>query len=117
MIDRKKVYIYKWTGEKDFTGIALDCHIHQRAGEDWKELWFDATGHGHMIQGEIVRETADGFIFRSDGYRPGEWTFKELTIEDFRRKYHKLVGTGEAIAAKITTTADLHEWFRRQFKE
>lgn len=117
MINQRKVYLYKWAGEKEFIGIALDCHMHQRTGEDWKELWFDATGRGHMIKGEIARETQDGFVFRSDGFKPGEWIFKELTIEDFRRKYCKLVGAGEAIAAKINTTEDLHEWFRKQFGE
>lgn len=115
MMDRRKVYVYKWTGEKDFGSLALDCHMHQRKGEVEKELWFEDPGRPHMIAGEVVKETESGFIFRSDGFRPGEWEFKELTIEDFRRKYYKLVGEGETIAAKIQTTEDLHEWYRKTF--
>lgn len=115
MISQKKVYVYKWAGEKEFNGVALDCQMHKDRLSSENQLWFDATGHPHMIKGEIIRETADGFTFRSDGFKPGEWEFKELTIEDFRRKYYKLVGAGEAIAAKINTTEDLHEWFRKQF--
>lgn len=115
MIDRRKVYYYRQTGEPKYTGLAMDCQMHQRQGEDWRELWYFDSIHGHMIKGEIVRETDDGFVFRSDGYKPGEWTFKELTIEEFRRWVYKHVGMGEAIAAKIQTTADLHEWYRKTF--
>lgn len=114
-IDRKKAYYYRQTGEPKYSGLALDVHLHQRQGEDWKELWFDDTVRGHMIPGEVVRETPDGFVFRSDGYKPGEWVFQELTIETFRRWIYKRVGAGEIIAAKIRTTADLHEWYRKNY--
>lgn len=116
MIDRRKVYYYRKTGEPKYTGLAMDCHMHQSDGDDWRELWFFDSIRGHMIEGEIVRETEDGFVFRSDKTGPvGEWTFKELTIEDFRRWLYRRVGAGEVIARKITTTADLHEWYRKNF--
>lgn len=114
-MNRRKVYVYKKTRDKDFNGLALDCHMHQRKGESQKELWFDATGHPHMIEGEVIKETKDGFIFRSDGYEPGEWTFKELTIEDFRRKYYRLVCEGETMAYVLKTTEDLYSWYRQEF--
>lgn len=114
-IDRRKVYRYRMPEDKKFTGLALNCQMHQRDGEDWRELWYHDTTRPHMIAGEITKETADGFVFRSDGYDPGEWVFQELTIEDFRRWVYKHVGGGEIIAAKIHTTADLHEWYRRNF--
>jgi hypothetical protein len=116
-MDNRKVYVYKTTGEKDFSGIACDCHMHQRSGEDWKELWFlEPPDHGHMIQGKVKDETENGFTFRSEGYAPGDWTFKVLTIQDFRRKYSKLVVEGDVIANTIKTTEDLHEWYRKEFK-
>nr|WP_325297145.1 hypothetical protein [uncultured Dysosmobacter sp.] len=114
MIDRRKVYIYRTTGEPKFSGLAMDCQIHQTP-DGRNQLWFDETGHGHMITGEIIKETPEGFTFRSDGYEPGAWTFQVLTIEDFRRWVYKHVTGGETIAAKIRTTADLHEWYRRAF--
>lgn len=113
MIDRRKVYRYRWAGEPKYTGLAMDCHIHD--GQNGPELRYFDTIRGHMVQGEIAQETEDGFTFRSDGYAPGEWTFQELTIQDFRRWVYKHIGMGEAIAQKITTTADLHEWFRKTF--
>ena len=76
MIDRRKVYYYRVTGEPKYTGLAMDCQMHQRDREDWKELWFFDTIRPHMFEGEIVRETEDGFVFRSDETIPGEWVFK-----------------------------------------
>ncbi len=109
-IDRRKAYYYRWTGEPKFSGLAVDVHIRN------DELWFlSPPDHPHMQPGEVVRGIEDGFVFRCDGYKPGEWIFKELTIEEFRRWIYKHVGMGEAIAAKIHTTEDLHEWYRKTF--
>jgi hypothetical protein len=47
---------------------------------------------------------------------PGEWQFKVLTIEEFKHKYYKLVESGQALAAKLNTTEDLHQWYRKEFK-
>lgn len=115
MIDQRKVYYYSRSVREKYNGLAMDCHLHQQDDEDEKELWFFDSIHPHMVEGEIVRETADGFVFRSDGVFPGEWTFKELTIEEFRRWVYKHVELGEVIATKVHTTADLHEWYRKKF--
>ena len=115
-MDRRKVYIYKTASDSDFRALACDCHMNQRDGEDWKELWFlTPPDRGHMIQGEVLRETEDGFIFRSDGYDPGEWIFKVLTIQDFKREYFKNVVGGKVLAQTIKTTKNLHEWYRKEF--
>lgn len=113
MIDRRKVYYFRWTGEPKYTGLAMDCQI--RVGEGWKGICFFDSIRGHMIDGDLVRETEDGFVFRASLCEPGEWTFKELTIEEFRRWVYKHVELGEVIADKIRTTADLHEWYRKKF--
>jgi len=116
MIDRRKVYYYRKADEPKYTGLAMDCHMHKAQGEDRRELWYFDSIHGHALKGEIVSETDGGFVFRSDRTGPiGEWTFKELTIEDFRRWVYKHIEQGEIIAAKISTTADLHEWYRNRF--
>jgi hypothetical protein len=66
-----------------------------------------------MIEGEVVREKEGGFIFRSDGYDPGEWAFKVLTIQDFKREYFRNIVDGKVLAQTIKTTKDLHEWYRK----
>lgn len=110
MINRRAVYVFRLPDEKEFTGVALDVHMHNG------NLRFFDTNRGHKIEGKVTAETEDGFTFTSTGAMPGEWRFKVLTIEEFKRKHYKLVEGGEALATKIKTTDDLHEWYRREFK-
>ncbi len=108
-MDRQAVYIYMLPDEESFTGIALDVHMHKG------NLRYFDTNRGHEIPGKITGETEKGFAFISEGYMPGEWQFKVLTIEEFKRKYYKLVEGGQTLAAKLKTTEDLHQWYRREF--
>ncbi|MEG6566866.1 hypothetical protein V6B95_07780 [Thermoanaerobacterium saccharolyticum] len=108
-MDRQAVYIYKLPYEKSFTGIALDVHMHKG------NLRYFDTNRGHEIPGKITEETEKGFIFISEGSMPGEWQFKVLTIEEFKSKYYKLVEGGQTLVAKLKTTEDLHQWYRREF--
>lgn len=110
MIDQRAVYVFKPPGEKDFTGIALDVHIHKET------LRFFDTNRGHELSGKVTQETDNGFIFTSTGIIQGEWQFKVLGIGEFKRKYFKLVEGGQTLAAKLQTTEDLHQWYRREFK-
>jgi hypothetical protein len=110
-MDRRKVYVCKQTNDKEFIDVVCDCHMHNGSLR-----FLIPPDRGHAIPGEVLRETEDGFTFRSTGYNPGEWTFKELTIRDFKRKYFKLVVGGEEMALTIKTTEDLHEWYRKEFK-
>lgn len=110
-MDRRKAYYYRWTGEPKFSGIAVDTHLHTSGGE--MELRFLAPpDRPHAQPGAVIRETAGGFVFRCDGFMPGEWVFTALTIEEFRRWIYRYVGKGEAIVAQISTTDGLHEWYR-----
>lgn len=116
MIDRRKAYYYRWPGDPKFTGLAIDVHVFERKTENYKALRFiSPPNRPHEQRGEVLREIVGGFVFRCDQHQPGEWVFKELTIEEFRRWIYKHVGMGEAIAAKINTTDDLHEWYRKNF--
>jgi hypothetical protein len=109
-MDRRAVYFYTLPGETICAGLALDVHIH---GDT---LRFFDTIKGHEISGEVMAEDENGFTFISTGYRPGEWRFDVLTVEEFRRDLYKLAEGGQALAAKIKTTDDLHQWYRREFK-
>lgn len=111
-MDRRKVYISRSATEKEFSEIACDCHIHEG------ELRYKSSADRyHSLAGAIIKDGDDSFTFsKASGYAAGDWTFKELTLQDFRRKYYKLVCEGDTIAAIIKTTADLHEWFRKEFK-
>ncbi|MGI6706426.1 MAG: hypothetical protein ACOX6S_09310 [Clostridia bacterium] len=93
-MDRQAVYIYKLPDEESFTGIVLDVHMYKG------NLRYFDTNRGHEIPGKIAEETEKGFAFISEGYMPGEWQFKVLTIEEFKRKYYKLVEGGQTLADK-----------------
>jgi len=113
-VDRRRVYLYKMADSSEFRGIACDCHIYQDG--DRKGLrYLVPPERGHSIEGTVTEDTDAGFTFRSEGYAPGDWAFKVLTIEDFRRKYHRLVIDGDVLAGVIKTTEDLHEWYRKEF--
>ncbi|MBA1336712.1 MAG: hypothetical protein HPY66_3147 [Firmicutes bacterium] len=73
-MDKRAVYVFRFPEEKDFTGIALDVHIHKES------LRFFDTNRGHEIPGKVTEGTEKDFTFTSTGAIPGEWQFKVLTI-------------------------------------
>jgi hypothetical protein len=113
-MDRRKVYVYETAGEHAFEGIACDCQLWDNPG--FKGLVFlTPPGRGHMIDGEFVGDTPHGFIFKATKTSPGEWEFNELTIDNLKREYHRLVIGGTSLAETIQTTDELYEWFRNEF--
>ncbi|GHV19593.1 hypothetical protein FACS189425_10290 [Clostridia bacterium] len=111
-MDGKTVYAIKFAGDLDYTSIACRCEL--RNEDDFKGLcYLTPPDRPHMIEGEVTQENGAGFKFRSDGYSPGEWEFKALTLDDFRKKYHKLVIGGEQIARNVNSTEELYDYFNR----
>lgn len=108
-MDRRAIYVLKITNSYDFTSIAMDVHMHQG------HIRYYDTNRGHEIEGEIIFEDEKGFKFLSEGFDPGVWEFKILTIEYFKEQFYKNVVIGSIIAEKIHTTDDLHFWYRREF--
>ena len=109
-MNRRTTYTFTWPGRKKPDGLAMNCHM-----KDGQLRFFDG-GRGHMIDGEIVKDGDDAFVFKSAGFEPGEWTFKKLTIEDVRRGAI-WIENGGIIAKTIQTTEDLQEWYRKIFGE
>ena len=108
-MNRRTVYTKKWPGRKRPSSIAMNCHV-----RDGLLCYYD-TIRVHGIEGEVIEDGDDGFKFRSDGFEPGIWEFKVLTIEDFRREIYKIVGNGDIIAQTVHTTDDLQQWYRTKF--
>ncbi|GHU43918.1 hypothetical protein FACS1894111_10330 [Clostridia bacterium] len=108
------VYAIKFIGDKDFTSLA--CHCQLWDNPDFKGLcYFTPEERTHMIKGEVTKESGVGFKFRSDGYAPGEWEFKALTLDNFRKEYHKLMIEGEKIAQIVRSTEELYNWFNTNY--
>ena len=108
-MDRRAVYVIKMTEDYDFISIAMDVHMHQG------HIRYYDTNRGHEIEGEIIFEDEKGFKFLSEGFDPGVWEFKILTIEYFKEQFYKNVVDGSIIAEQIHTTDGLHFWYRREF--
>ena len=95
-MDKRAVYFYTLPGETACAGLALDMHIHNGS------LRFFDTIRGHEIPGKVMEEDENGFTFTSTGYRPGEWRFDVLTVEEFRRDHYRMVEGGESIREEVT---------------
>lgn len=110
MMDQRAVYQYAPPWEKGYTGLALDIHL-----QGGKLRFFD-TLRGHILPGQVEQEEADAFTFEAVGALAGRWSFRILTIQEFKRRVFLQVEGGEALAAVLKSTEDLHEWYRKEFK-
>lgn len=78
-------------------------------------LCFDGLDRGHMISGFIKEKYENGFEFEDKEGRP--WTFREVTIQEYRHHIYKHVYNGAAIAKLCTTTEDLWEYYRKEYPD
>lgn len=109
-MNRRLTYTFTWPGRKKPSGLAMNCHM-----KDGQLRFFD-TLRGHMIDGEVTKDSGDTFTFTSAGFEPGKWEFKALTIEDVQRGA-VWIENCDVIAKAIQTTDDLQEWYRKTFGE
>lgn len=107
-MDKRAVYFYTLPGETACAGLAFNMHIYNGS------LRFFDTIRGHEIPDQVIKE--DDNVFTSTGYRPEEWRFNVLTVEDFRRDHCKMVKDREALATVIKSTEDLWEWYRTEYE-
>lgn len=113
MINRKAVYVIKFPQNDWAKGISIGIDVHIYKG---CLCYASGPDRGHMIKGNFGKYIDGGFTWISEGYAPGEWTVKELTIEAFKRRYFKELldrTQAEAMAATIHTTEDLWEYYRK----
>lgn len=114
-MDRRKLYYFRTPEDPRFSGLAIDCHMEQHNGKDY--LCFNDTERGHMIEGTLEKEGETSFTLNSTRCDAGTWTFSVVTISIFRRWLYKYVDLGGAIAQKVNTTEDLHEWYRKRLEQ
>lgn len=111
-VDRNKVYAIQLADMDRPTGIALYAEM---GYEGFNGIcYLTPPERGHMIEGKLGKETKRGFTFKPDG-RKGEWEFIEVTYENFRSDYHRLVEGSDEILAAVSTTQELQDWFHREF--
>ncbi len=68
-----------------------------------------------MIEGRLGHKTDVGFTFISEGFAKGEWEFIELTYENFKDEYYKIVIGGDKILKQVSNTKELIDWYHNNF--
>ncbi len=112
--NEKALYVIDFSPHGSNQQLAL--HIIVRDSPDkpgTPELCFYDTNRGHMIRGKMKSTQEHGFTWTD--WRGDDWTFREVTIQEFRNSLWQYVGNGYGIAKAIHTTEDLWEWYRKTF--
>lgn len=101
MIDKNVLYE---VSAPDFETVAAGVVI--RKGPDFSWVGFHDTRRGNMMDGELVEETADGFVWewyqqdRKENYalRPtGQVVFRAMTLDRFEEKWREKLSEELAI--------------------
>lgn len=113
-VDKGKIYAVKMAGDEKAHSLALSVDPAYRS---FKGICFYTPGErGHMIEGYLGKKTDTGFTFISDGYAKGEWEFIEVTYDNFKSEYYKIVEGGGEILDQVSTTQELIDWYHERFK-
>ena len=112
--NEKALYVIDFSPHGSNQQLAL--HIIVRDSPDkpgTPELCFYDSNRGLMIRGKMKNTQDHGFTWTD--WRGDDWTFREVTIQEFRNNLWQYVGNGYGIAKVIHTTEDLWEWYRKTF--
>ena len=116
MIDRAKIYAVKMPDEKEALSLALYVTI---ATDGKKGIGFKTPGErGHFIEGTVKKESRNGFTFESDSkFTPGIWEFTEVTFENFKKRFHKIVYGGKQLLEQVHNTQELQDYYHANFPD
>ncbi|GEM_PF-1384491 len=112
--NEKALYVLDMGPDGNTQQLCLHMMIRQAPYKpELLELCFHDTDRGHMIRGKMKSTQEHGFTWTD--WRGDDWTFREVTIQEFRNSLWQYVGNGYGIAKAIHTTEDLWEWYRKTF--
>lgn len=112
MVDRNKIYAIRVPGAEKPIAIALYADPDY---EGFKGIcYLTPPLRGHMIEGKLGKETAQGFTFKPKAQK-GVWEFIEVTYDNFLEEYHTLAEGSDEILAEVSNTQELQDWYHRNF--
>ncbi len=114
MVDRNKIYAVKAPEIEDET-LALYVDVGRKGFQGVS--YTVPGGRGHSFVGQIEKKTRDGFTFICTGLCEGRFTFTEVTYENFKKKYHKLVLKGEEVLEQVHSTEELQDYYHANFPD
>lgn len=113
IVDKNKIYAVKHTTDKAATELALYVDPNFR---DFEGICYLTPGvRGHMIDGKLGEKTDTGFTFIPKHFNAGVWEFIEVTYENFKAEFYKLVEAGDELLSQVSNTAELEEFYHRNF--
>lgn len=113
--DPQKVYTIKFSKDQEPTLVAMGVNTNYY---DYNGVCFlSPPDRPHMIRGKVGRLTRTEFIFISEGYKPGEWEFAELTYDVLKAGFYKQLYGGEELLKLVHNTKELQDYYRGHFPE
>lgn len=114
MIDKEKIYAVKLPDEEQALSLAL--YVTVTTGKPKGIAFLTPAERKHFIEGKPGKETQGGFIFKSTSKGlPGIWEFTEVTYENFKEKYSKLVACPDEVLAQVSNTQELIDFYHKSF--
>lgn len=111
-VDKDKIYAISRNGQPTIEIVMYT----DPAFRNFKGICYMTIGErGHMIEGHLEEKTRTGFIFIPDRAAGSVWEFIEVTYDNFKNEYHKIVIGGEKILDEVLNTDELTEWYHREF--
>lgn len=114
VVDRNKIYAVKLPDEEQAFSLAL--YVTVKTDKQEGIAFYTPGERGHFIEGKADKETQGGFIFKSTSSGlPGIWEFTEVTYENFKEKYSKLVACPDEVLAQVSNTQELIDFYHKTF--
>lgn len=118
MIDRGKIYAVKMPDEKLAYSLALYAAIIEIDLERQGLAFYTPGERWHFLVGRIGEESRRGFTFRRTEVKTSEiWEFTEVTHENFKNKFYKIVYDGKSLLERIHNTKELLDYYHKQFPD
>ncbi|MEW6572876.1 MAG: hypothetical protein AB1374_04515 [Bacillota bacterium] len=118
MISDRVIYVVEdgFFGPDPPLQLGLNVRKGQTGGMDWIG-WHD-TNRGHQVEGKLIKETPDGFVWQRYRQVNGKWMkaelirFRVFTLEEFNKKFRDRV---HGPLPEFSSTDELYEFYRREF--
>ena len=113
-VDKNKLYAL--SHEKGGDAIELVMYVDPEFDDFGGICYLTPGSNGHMIDGNMGEKTDQGFTFFPVAMgKNKEWEFIEVTYENFKNKYSKIVEGGKEILTMVSNTAELEDWYHDKF--
>ena len=117
IVDKGKLYALRFPKDKTASEIVMNVETDR---EGFAGIcYLTPPDRGHMINGKVEGLTWNGFSFIADqgkGHRE-RWEFTEVTYDNFREEFYRIVYGGEQLLEQIHSTKELEDYYHENFPD